>query len=208
MKRIRGSAFAIVAAATLAGAGLAACGSVVAGNSGNSGNPGNDSTTGTASGAASAAGAAGTAIGCAATGDATKVTTLRAMHLVEPTRLPSEKKSDTNPAQVQALFRDLCNVVHHPPRGRQLYECPMDIGLAYSGTFYAGSRVLASYTYEVSGCQRVTVTNGPHGKLLQSIVEGTAAKSAPALELDLAKVVGLPVSELFHPLTTQVNQGK
>jgi hypothetical protein len=178
-------------------AALAGCGTYVA----------NGATTGSASGTASAAGAT-TATGCASVHDATRVTAIRAMHLVEPIRAASLEVTDTNPTTVRALFRDFCQVISHKDTSNAVLHCPMEIGLSYGGTFYDGNRKLASYVYAASGCERVTVTSAsPGAKPDSTVVAGTAAAAAPSLHDDMAKTLGLPVAQVFQPYTSQVNQG-
>lgn len=149
-----------------------------------------------------------TATGCASVNDATKVTAIRAMHLVEPTRAASLEKTDTNPVTVRALFRDFCQVLSHKDTSNAVLHCPMEVGLSYGGTFYAGSRALASYVFEASGCERVTVTAAsPGAKPESTVVAGTAAAAAPSLHDDMAKTLGLSVTQVFVPYGAHVNQG-
>jgi hypothetical protein len=190
-RQIRG----LMATGTLVAAGIfaaAGCGTVVAGSSATTGSSAKSGTGTDASSTSS------TATGCASIDLATKVTVLRAMHLIEPTRTSQLQAVQSSPAKVQALFRDFCAVVTHPFRGGVLH-CPMDVGLAYGGTFYDGSRVLATYTYEASGCQVVTLVDGT--KQQKSVVAGSAAAAAPNLESDLAKVLDQSQAEVFKPLT-------
>jgi hypothetical protein len=176
-------------------AALAGCGTYVA----NGAAAGSGTTASTASNT--------TATGCASVADATKVTALRAMHLVEPTRADSMVVTQTNPATVRALFRDFCQVVSHKS-SRVGVECPMDIGLAYGGTFYDGTRPLASYTFAATGCEIVSVTSAAAGaKPDSAMVIGAAAAAAPNLRADMAKVLGQPQSQVFMPPSTHIVQG-
>jgi hypothetical protein len=172
----------LVAAGMLTAA-LAGCGSVKAG-AGTS--PASTATT------------ASTATGCASTSLATKVSIARVLHLVEPTHLGELALTQTDPAKVQALFQQFCQVITHPDGGTgKTISCPDDIGVAFKGTFYAGTRVLASYVYSASGCQVVTLTSA--GKSQSAVVAGTAAAAAPALEPDMAKALGMTEAETFQP---------
>ena len=172
-------------------AALAGCGTYVA----------NGATSG------SSAGTTATATGCASVNDATKVTAIRAMHLVDPVRAASMEVTDTDPATVRALFRDFCQVVSHQ-EGNAVLHCPDDIGLSYGGTFYDGSRALASYVFAASGCEVVTVTSASEGaKPDSAVVAGSAAAAAPGLHADMAKTLGLPEAQVFKPYTARVNQG-
>jgi hypothetical protein len=173
---------------------LAGCGTVVA-TAGDSGS-GTGTTTSTSS----------TATGCSSVTLATKVTVIRAMHLVDPQHAGSLEKTQTNPAKVQALFRDFCQAIAHRDTGTAILNCPDQIGLAYGGAFYDGSRLLADYTYGASGCQLVSVTP-PGGKAQTVVVWGTAAQAAPDLDSDMSKVLGLPESVVFQQGSRVQQQG-
>ncbi len=157
-------------------AALAGCGSVVA-----------------SSGAAAAPAAAATAtpaVGCASVNQATAVSIRREMRLMAPVGTnPISSTIYRQAARVRALFGQLCAAVTHPEPTR-LMECPADFGTTYIGTFYDGSRVLATFTYAASGCQRVSVTAA--GKTLATMVYGRAAAAAPQLAAVLAAIVGSP----------------
>lgn len=175
---------------------LAGCGSQLA----------SGAATGSSSGGAQTASNTGP-VGCASMNDATKVTVLRAMHLVEPTRMGDLATTQTDPAKVRALFRDLCAVITHPDHYTGRMACPDEVGLSYSGTFYDGTRKLAAFTFAASGCEIVSVTSASNGaKPQMAMVIGTAAAAAPNLHIDLDHVLGLPDTEVFHP-QTHVNQG-
>jgi len=151
-------------------------------------------TAGGASGAAAGTAAAAASVACADIGQATKVFTLRQMHLVDPNRMSSLERTDTDPGQVRALLTDFCAVVTHPaPRGT--YNCPADNGIGYSGTFYAGDRVLTTFVYSLTGCPSVTLRSG--GMAWSSLVAGPAYQAAAGLEPDFATVVGIPVRRLY-----------
>jgi hypothetical protein len=150
-------------------------------------------TIGTGTGTSTGIGTSDMATGCASIDLATKVTVIRAMHLIEPQRAQSLEQTQTSPAKVQALFRDFCQVLAHRDTSPGVLHCPDQIGLSYGGAFFAGDRLLAEYVYGASGCQRVTVT-APGGKAQSAIVFGTAAAAAPNLESDMSKVLGLPQS--------------
>ena len=92
-------------------------------------------------------------------------------------------------AQVRALFGQLCDLAQRrvPPAPTRLNHCPADIGTEYLGTFYDGSRVLATFSYAASGCERVSVTAA--GKTLSTMVYGRAAAAAPHLATDLDVVI-------------------
>jgi hypothetical protein len=172
----------------LLGAGLlvaavAGCGSVVA-----------------SSGAAAPAAAATATplVGCASVNQATAVSIRREMRLMAPVGTnPISSTIYRQAAQVRALFGQLCAAVTHPAP-TQLMHCPADFGNTYIGTFYDGSRVLATFTYAASGCERVSVTAA--GKTLATMVYGRAAAAAPHLAGDLYAIVGTPEPGVMQPL--------
>jgi hypothetical protein len=106
-------------------------------------------------------------------------------------------------AQVRALFGQLCAAVTHPASNR-LMHCPVDIGTEFLGTFYDGSRVLATFAYFASGCERVSVSAA--GQTLSTMVYGRAAAAAPHLATDLDAIVGTPKPGEMQP-QGQVNPG-
>jgi hypothetical protein len=182
-------------------AALGGCGSYVAGQASSANSTGNNSAN-SASTSSSAS-----AAGCASVNQATRVTVLRDLHLVEPTRMAALQVTQTDPAKVRALFRDFCQVVTHKDTSGATPGCAMEIGLSYGGTFYDGNRPLASFTYAASGCQVVTVTAAGKGaKPLSAVVFGTAATAAPHLDGDMDRTLGLSDAQVFHP-QTHINQG-
>jgi hypothetical protein len=163
-------------------AALAGCGSVVA-----------------SSGAAAVPAAAATAtplVGCASVNQATAVSIRREMRLMAPVGTNPISATYRQAARVRALFGQLCAAVTHPAPD-QLMHCPADIGTAFIGTFYDGSRVLATFTYATSGCERVSVTAA--GKTLATVVYGPAAAAAPQLATDLAAIVEAPRPGMMQP---------
>ena len=126
--------------------------------------------------------------GCAGVNQATAVSIRREMHLMAPVGTnPISSTIYRHAAQVRALFGQLCAAVTHPAP-TQLMHCPADVGTSYVGTFYDGSRVLATFIYATSGCERVSVTAA--GKTLATMVYGRAAAAAPHLAADLDAIVG------------------
>jgi hypothetical protein len=172
-------------------AALAGCGSVVASNQ-----PGEVAT---------AVPAAASQVGCASVNQATTATVHRAMRLVEPTNGGTFAVTQRKAALVRALFSDMCQAVTHPQTSMGLVHCPIDIGTDYSGTFYDGARVLATFVYSASGCQRVSLTAA--GKTQGTVLFGRAADAAPHLESDLkAALDGTPQTGIIPPVTS-VNPG-
>jgi hypothetical protein len=128
---------------------------------------------------------------------ATAVSIRHLLHLMTPAGSnPLATSTYGQPAQVQALFGQLCAAVTHPAPAQAMH-CPNDIGTEYLGTFYDGKRVLATFTYYASGCQRASVTAA--GKTLSTIVYGRAAAAAPHLVADLNALVGAPKPGQMQP---------
>ena len=176
-------------------AAVSGCGSVVASDSA--------SAPGAGAGTATAA-AAAPQVGCASVNQATAVSIRHLLHLMVPVDTkPQAGTTYRQTTQVRALFGQLCAAVTHPAPN-QLMHCPADIGTEYLGTFYDGSRVLATFSYAASGCERVSVTSA--GKTLSTMVYGRAAAAAPHLATDLGVLVGAPKPGTMQP-QGQVNPG-
>jgi len=189
-RRVRGTVVAGLLCAALAA--LAGCGSTVASSK-------------SATGAAALPASGGSAVGCASVGQATSVTVHRTMHLVQPSRASAVSVTQRKPATVQTLFGDFCAAVHHPYTARTMVACPADFGTEYTGTFYDGGRTLARFDYAPTGCQRVSVVTG--SKTQSTLVMGNAAKAAPALQADMAAVLGVPKAQVIQPAVASVNPG-
>lgn len=160
----------------LAFAALAGCGSEVA-SSGAAGGPLATATT-------------PPQVGCASVNQATAVSIRREMRLQASVGTnPVSTATYHQAAQVRALFGQLCAAVIHPAR-TMLMHCPADMGAEFAGTFYDGSRVLATFTFAAMGCERVSVTAA--GKTLATMMYGPAAAAAPHLARDLAAILELP----------------
>jgi hypothetical protein len=143
------------------------------------------------------------AVGCASVSQATEVLVSRAMHLVEPLN-GSHRVTQRNTKLVRAFFSDLCAAVTHPDTAKGVLYCPADFGVSYVGTFYDGSRTLASFVYGASGCPSVSLTVTTKTKT--TLLLGNAERAAPHLDADLAAVLGVPKSQLAAP-TQQINPG-
>jgi hypothetical protein len=166
-------------------AAVSGCGSVVA------------SDSASAPAAAAATTTAAPQVGCASVNQATAVSIRHLPHLMTPVNTkPQPSTTYRQAAQVRALFGQLCAAVTHPAPN-QLMHCPADIGTEYLGTFYDGSRVLATFSYAASGCERVSVTAA--GKTLSTMVYGRAAAAAPHLATDLDVIVGAPKPGTMQP---------
>jgi hypothetical protein len=136
---------------------------------------------------ATAAAAAAPQVGCASVNQATAVSIQQTMRGVDPTTPRTVATVYRQSPQVRALFGQLCAAVTHPAAAT-LMHCPLDIGTTYYGTFYDGSRSLATFSYAASGCERVSVTAA--GKTMDTMVAGQAAAAAPHLPADLDALVG------------------
>jgi hypothetical protein len=180
-----------LAAAGLLCAVLAGCGTAVATSTADSAPP---ATTPAASGAGGAAlaTAAATETGCAGVSQATSVVIARHLLVAQPVngRLYAQRHASL----VRALFGEFCAALDHPDLPQTPLHCPIDIGTTYTGTFYAGQRVLATFVYVPTGCQRLSLTAS--GKTRATFMIGTAAAAAPHLKADLAAVLGLPQSQV------------
>jgi hypothetical protein len=163
-------------------AALTGCGSVVASAPPSAG----AAATTTVPATATTAPASAPQVGCASVNQATAVSIRRMMRLLAPVGT-NPNGTYHQPAQVRALFGQLCAAVTHPAPA-QVMHCPADFGTEYVGTFYDGSRVLATFTYASSGCERVSVTAA--GKTLATMVYGRAAAAAPHLAADLDVILG------------------
>jgi hypothetical protein len=172
-------------------AAVSGCGSVVASDSASA------PAAATATAPAATAATAAPQVGCASVNQATAVSIRHLLHLMVPVDTkPQAGTTYRQTAQVRALFGQLCAAVTHPARN-QLMHCPADIGTEYLGTFYEGSRVLATFSYAASGCERVSVTAA--GKTLSTMVYGRAAAAAPHLATDLDVIVGAPKPGTMQP---------
>lgn len=127
-------------------------------------------------------------VGCASVNEATKVTIIRQLLVAEPLDGGGRTLTQRNTTLVRALFRDFCAAVSHPYHSRGPMFCPIDVGISYTGTFYDGKRVLATFVYGASGCQRIAVTAAGHTR--STFLLGRAASAAPHLKADFAAVLG------------------
>jgi len=187
--RIRG-----VAAAGLLCVALAGCGAAAAATSPPA--PGAGAAAPGAGGAAArAGGAAASAVGCASANQATSATVTRYLVVIEPVDGGTRTYTQHHATKVRALFRDFCAVLAHAGRPQPAALCAFRLGgSSYTGTFYDGTRVLATFGYSLRGCPRLSLMAG--GKTRVALVIGKAAAAAPHLKADLAAVLGVPVSQV------------
>jgi hypothetical protein len=204
-RQVGGTVLAVLLCSALAG-----CGSVVASApAAGSGSSSAASSAGAASSGSASAAAAGSAspvssaaavaaaAGCSDVSQATSVSVHRVLHLVEPTRLGSLSKTQHDTTLVRALYSQLCAAITHPAKIKGTLRCPANLGISYVGTFYDGSRPLATFVYGASGCQ--TASLSASGKTKATILVGSAAAAAPELQADLAKVLGVPSLVMAQP---------
>jgi hypothetical protein len=123
----------------------------------------------------------------------------RVIHLVEPTRAGALSKTQHNAALVQALFGEFCAALSHPSAAKGLVRCPAEYGISYTGTFYDGTRTLATFIYGASGCQIVSLT--ADGQTRTTMVLGTASTAAPQLRADMAAVLEVPRLAIAQPVS-------
>ncbi len=123
----------------------------------------------------------------------------RIIHLVEPTRAGALSKTQHNAALVQALFGQFCAALSHPSAAKGLVHCAADYGISYTGTFYDGTRSLATFIYGASGCQMVSLT--ADGQTKATMVLGAAYTAAPKLRADMAAVLGVPRLAIAQPVS-------
>jgi hypothetical protein len=192
-----GASSASSASASSASGGAAAAGASASASSASA-------SVGTSASASSSAGAPAELVGCASVDQATSVSVIRLTRLEVPVDGGTLMATDRKPAQVRALFRDFCNAVAHPDVPPVVMQCPADFGTDYIGVFYDGNRVLARYTYDASGCRRVSVIVG---SITQStVLAGRAASAAPHLVADFAAVL-TGAKPTGIPTTSNMNKG-
>lgn len=202
-RQIRGLAVAALLCAALAGCGSAVASSSAAapaaGGTHAGTTPAGTAPAGTASGGVPAA----PLVGCASVNQATTVMLHPVMRLVVPVGSRAFIITEHKPALVRALFGDICNAVAHPVTATGPVNCPAAFGTDYTGAFFDGTRVLATFTYFSTGCRRVSIT--ADGKTQATIVLGRAAAAAPHLVADMDAVLGLKPG-VMQPYTP-VSQG-
>ncbi len=206
-RQVRGTVLAVLLCSALAGCGSVVASAPAAGSSAAASSAGATSSASSSSGVAtgasapasagSAAGAVANAAGCADVTQATSVTVHRVLHLVEPTKQGALAKTQHDATLVRALYSQLCAAITHPAKLKGTVRCPANLGISYAGTFYDGSRALATFVYAASGCQTASLTAA--GKTKITMMVGSASAAAPKLQTDLAKVLGLPSLVMAQP---------
>jgi hypothetical protein len=150
-----------------------------------------------ASASAGSAAAVADAAGCADVTQATSVAVHRVLHLVEPTKQGSLARTQRDATLVRALYSQLCAAITHPAKLKGTVRCPANLGISYAGTFYDGSRALATFVYAASGCQTASLTAAGQTKITMMV--GSASAAAPKLRTDLAKVLGVSSLVMAQP---------
>ena len=191
-RQVRGTVLAVLLCSVLGG-----CASVTASAPAGAGASSSAPASSAPASSAPASSPPATATGCASVSQATSVTVHRVIHLVEPTRAGALSKTQHNAALVQALFGQLCAAVSHASAATGTVRCPADFGISYTGTFYDGSRTLATFSYGASGCQAVSLT--ADGTTQSTMMLGAAATAAPKLRADMAAVLGVPTLAIAQP---------
>jgi hypothetical protein len=192
----------VVASAPAAGQGSSSAASATGATSSAASSPeavsASSSASGSASGGAgSQAAAVAAAAGCADVSQATSVSVHRVLHLVEPTRLGGLAKTQRDTTLVRALYNQFCAAITHPATIKGTVRCPANLGISYDGTFYDGSRPLATFVYGATGCQ--TASLSADGQTKATMMVGSASAAAPKLQSDLAAVLGVPSLAIAQP---------
>jgi hypothetical protein len=211
--RIRGLRAAGLVCAGLLCAGLVGCGTVAASpppatttspaatpsaatSSAATSSAATSSAAGGQGGALSAAGATTAATaGCGDVAEATSVTIVRHLLVARPIDGGMRTYTQHNARLVRALLGDFCAAIAHANAPPIVIDCPADFGISYTGTFYDGPRALATFVYNVTGCQRIALTAS--GQTRGTLLIGRAAAAAPHLKADMAAVLGLPESAVY-----------
>ena len=137
---------------------------------------------------------------------ATSVAVHRVVRLVEPTRVGSLARTQRDTTLVRALYSQLCAAITHPAKIKGTVRCPANLGISYTGTFYDGSRALATFVYGASGCQTASLTAA--GQTKTTMMVGSASAAAPKLQADLAKVLGVPSLVMAQPKSGTGTRGR
>ncbi|HEY6294863.1 MAG TPA: hypothetical protein VIX15_04300 [Streptosporangiaceae bacterium] len=175
--------------------GLAGCGTAVASSPSAASTSPATTPHATGAGGAALATAATPQVGCTGVSQATSVTVTRHLLVREPVNGGARVYTQRHATKVRALFGDFCAAIAHADVPPPPIDCPADFGTSYTGTFYDGQRVLATFVYVPAGCQRVTLTAA--GKTRGTFLIGKAAAAAPHLKADMAAVLGLPESQVY-----------
>lgn len=175
-----------LAAAGLLCAALAGCGTAVASAT--------SATTQHAPGAGVPLAAAAAEAGCASVSQVTSVTVARSAVVTEAVHVGRLRVTQHNATEVRILFGDFCAVIAHAGRPQPGFLCAAGFGNSYAGTFYDGQRILATFSYSLRGCPRLSLTAS--GQTRATYVLGKPAAAAPHLRADPAAVLGVPVSQV------------
>ncbi len=186
--------------------GLAGCGTV--GSSSPSAATTPPATTPPASGAGAAALATAATLqaGCASVSQATSATITRHLLVREPVNGGTRTYTQRDATKVRALFGDFCAALAHADIPQPPINCPADFGISYTGTFYDGRRILATFSYNVGGCPRLELTAS--GRARGTFLIERAAAAAPHLKADMAAVLGLTEAQVYGSGSQAIGPGK
>ncbi len=187
----------MAASAPAAGQGSSSAGSATGATSSAASSPEAASASASPSGGSSAAAAVAAAAGCGDVSQATSVSVHRVLHLVEPTRLGAQAKTQRDTTKVRALYNQLCAAITHPATIKGTVRCPANLGISYAGTFYDGRQTLATFVYNATGCQTASLSAAGQTKVTMMV--GSASAAAPRLQADLASVLGVPSLAIAQP---------
>jgi hypothetical protein len=134
--------------------------------------------------------------GCASANQATSASVERHLQAVGPLSVGTRTVTQHNTTKVRALFRDFCAALATAGLPHPGFDCAArEFGSTYTGTFYDGQRVLATFIYSLRGCPQISLTALGHTRA--TFVLGKAAAAAPHLKSDFAAVLGLPESQVY-----------
>ena len=154
-------------------------------------------TTPSGSGAGGTPLAAGAAqeTGCASVNQATSAVVTRYLVVPVPVNGGTRTYTQRHATLVRALFGSFCAALAHGGTPQPAALCAARRGgSSFSGTFYGGRRILATFTYSVRTCPLLVLTAS--GTTRGTLVIGKAAAAAPHLKADLAAVLGVPQSQV------------
>ena len=178
---IRGLVAAGLLCAALAGGGVAAAAAATPSGSG--------------TGRAPLAAGAAQETGCASVNQATSAVVTRYLVVPVPVNGGTRTYTQHHANLVRALFGSFCAALADGGRPQPAALCAARKGgSSFSGTFYGGRRVLATFTYSQRTCPLLILTAS--GTTRATLVIGKAAAAAPHLKADLAAVLGVPQTQV------------
>jgi hypothetical protein len=95
------------------------------------------------------------------------------------------------------LFDDFCVTEAHQEKPTGASSCPEEFGLLYAGAFLAAGRTVATFSWDASGCQELSLTVGSHHATTELVA--AAAEASPHMDRDFRRVIGVSsVGAIFH----------